>query len=180
MTTPGATARPRIVLVAAFARDRTIGVAGGIPWKHAEDLASFKRSTMGTTLVMGRRTYDSIGRPLPGRETIVVTRAPAAFAAAHPGTFAAGSLGEAIALAASRGAQTVSVAGGGEVYALALPIADEMLLTEIPVDGGGDTFFPAWDEAEWDEASREAVGTAVKVRYVRRRAGTADAAVRSR
>lgn len=170
MNDRGAAARPHVVLVAALARDRTIGAAGGIPWKHPEDQALFKRATMGTALVMGRRTYESIGRPLPGRDNVVITRLPGAFAVSHPGTFAVASLDEAIELAAARGARTVSVVGGAEIYALALPIADEMLLTFVPEEGGGDTFFPVWSADVWDETSREDVGTAVRVRYVRRNA----------
>lgn len=160
--------RPRVVLVAAVARDRTIGKDGGIPWRLPEDLKHFRRLTMGTALVMGRKTFDSIGRPLPGRDNIVVTRSPEAFAEAHPGAFAAASLEEAIALAHRRGALTVSVAGGGDVYAAALPVADEMVLTYVPYEGGGDVFFPVWDPAAWDEVSREAVGPATAVRYRRR------------
>jgi dihydrofolate reductase len=130
--------RPRIVLVAALARDRTIGKGGSIPWRHPEDLRHFKAVTMGTVVVMGRKTYDSIGRPLPGRATVVVTRSPAQFASAHPDVTAVGSFDSAIAWAADHGAKVVSVAGGAEIYAQALPLADEMILTHVPEPGGGD------------------------------------------
>src|SRR4030095_3936281 len=92
------TGRARIVLVAAMAKDRTIGKAGRIPWRHPKEQQFFKVVTMGTALVMGRKTFDSTGRALPGRDNVVVTRDPAAFAKAHPDAFAAGSLDEAIAL----------------------------------------------------------------------------------
>src|SRR5438552_3039073 len=102
----------------------------------------FKVVTMGTALVMGRRTFESIGRPLPGRDNIVVTRDPKEFAKAHPDAFATASLDDAVALATKRGAKTISVIGGGEIYAAALPIADSMILTSVPERGGGDVFFP--------------------------------------
>lgn len=161
-------ARPRVVLVAAIARDGTIGKDGSIPWHFPDDLRFFKRATTGTALVMGRKTHASIGRPLPGRDNIVVTRDPARLAAESPGVLPAASLAEALSLAARRGAATVSVAGGAELYALALPLADELLLTYVPHAGGGDTFFPPWDRTEWEETSREDVGPSVAVRYRRR------------
>lgn len=163
------TARPRIVLVAAMARDRTIGKAGGIPWHHTGEQKFFKAVTMGTALVMGRKTFDSIGRVLPGRDNIVVTRDPKALASAKPDVFAVASLDDAIALALSRGATTVSVAGGGEIYAAALAIADEMILSYVPEAGGGDVFFPEFDAEEWTETSRESRGGVEIVRYERRR-----------
>lgn len=160
-------ARPRIVLVAAVARDGTIGAAGRMPWHFPDDLRAFRAATTGTALVMGRKTFDSIGRVLPGRLNVVITRNPAAFAAAHPDAVATDSLGRALDEAAARGNAVASVIGGGEVYALALPLADEMLVTYVPHDGGGDTFFPAWDAAEWDEVAREPVGPCTRVRYRR-------------
>jgi dihydrofolate reductase len=161
-------ARPRVVLVAAVARDRTIGKGGKIPWKYPGEQAHFKAVTMGTALVMGRGTYDSIGRPLPGRDNIVITRDPAALARCVGGIFAVGSLKEAIDLAARRGASTVSIAGGGRIYAEALPQADELILTEVPEDGGGDVHFPEVDPARWRETSRERRGAFEIVRYARR------------
>ena len=152
-----------------MARDRTIGKAGGIPWHHPGEQAFFKAVTMGTALVMGRKTFDSIGRVLPGRDNIVVTRDPHSLASAKPGVFAVASLDEAIALATSRGAATISVAGGGEIYAAALPLADEMILSRVPESGGGDVFFPEFDEAQWRETAREMRGVVAIVRYERRR-----------
>lgn len=160
-------ARPRIVLVAAMARDRTIGKGGTIPWRYPKDQQFFKAVTMGTALVVGRKTFDSFGRPLPGRDNIVVTRDPSAVRPA-PNVLPVRSLDEAIALAARRGATTASIAGGGEIYEAALPIADEIVLSLIPEDGGGDVFFPEIDPAAWVESSRETHDRVEVVRYVRR------------
>lgn len=173
VTSNGATAgadvaRPRVVLVAGMARDRTIGHDGGIPWHYGEDLRTFKRVTLGTALVMGRRTLESIGRLLPGRETVVLTRNPAAVAEAWPGAHAVSSLTEALDRVRALGLAVASIAGGGEVYRLALPLADELLLTEIPEDGGGDVTFPAFDRHEWVEVSREVIDRVQLVRYLRR------------
>lgn len=162
-------ARPRVVLVAALARDRTIGKDGGIPWKFPEDLRWFRMHTMGTALVLGRKTFDSIGRALPGRDNIVISRTPDAPALRKPGIFPVGSLAAALDVAAARGATTVSVIGGGEIYEAALPLADEMLLTWVPHEGGGDVLFPAWHAEEWEEEERWVVGRCVAVRYRRAR-----------
>ncbi len=159
--------RPRVVLVAAVAKDRTIGKAGAIPWRHPEDQQFFRRITTGTALVMGRKTLESIGRLLPGRDNIVVTRNPAQVLERWPGALAARSLDDALEIARSRGAETVSIAGGSEIYALALPIADEMRITYVPEAGGGDVFFPEWDAAQWREVSRERSGGLEFVHYVR-------------
>ena len=161
-------ARPKIVLVAGMARDRTIGLHGKIPWHYPDDMRFFKVVTMGTALVMGRKTLESIGRALPGRDNIVVTRDPEALAKAQPGVFAVASLDEAIALATKRGAKAVSVIGGGEIYEAALPIADAMVLTYVPEDGGGDVFFPAFDESAWRQTSKEKRGRVTVVRWARR------------
>ena len=108
-------------------------------------------------------------RPLPGHENVVVTRRPVAFAEAHPGVTAVGSLDAAIAWASEFGAKTVSVIGGGEIYAQALPLADELVLTHVPEEGGGDVFFPEIDLAQWTETSRERVGAVEIVRLSRAR-----------
>ena len=160
--------RPRVVLVAGIARDRTIGHDGGIPWHYGEDLRTFKRVTLGTALVMGRRTLESIGRLLPGRETVVLTRSPETVAARWPGAHVVTTLEAAFERVAELGIEVASIAGGGEVYRLALPLADELLLTEIPEDGGGDVTFPAIDTGEWVEVSREVIDRVQLVRYLRR------------
>jgi dihydrofolate reductase len=165
---------------AAGTQGGVIGLAGGLPWSAPEDMKFFKRVTMGTVVLMGRRTFDSIlraiGRPLPGRTNVVVTRGAAEFAAAHPGVIARETLAEAVVAAraecARLGLTTISVAGGGVIYTQSLPLADELLLTHHDYSGPGDTFFPAWDRTEWTEISRGPVGAAVAVRY-RRAAGPA-------
>ncbi len=142
----------RVVLVAAVAENGVIGAAGGIPWHLPEDFAHFKAVTVGHTLVMGRATYDSIGRPLPGRSTIVVTRDPAWSAAA--GVLVAHSFEDALAQAADLPGD-VMVAGGAQVYALALPRATHQVLTEVHARPEGDTFYPEWNRDEWVETRRE-------------------------
>ena len=164
----GPITRPRVTLVAGMARDRTIGKDGGIPWIYPEDMRTFRESTMGTALVMGRRTLESIGRLLPGRETIVITRDPAAVKERWPGAHAVDTIEAALQLSVDLGLANVSIVGGGEIYALALPLANELLLTFVPEDGGGDTFFPEWRAADWEEASRERLERVEVVRYDRR------------
>jgi dihydrofolate reductase len=115
-----------------------------------EDLKRFRRLTLGHAVVMGRRTFDSIGKPLPGRDTIVVTRSREW---SHPGCRAANSI-EA-ALAAVQTSQEVFVIGGAEIYALALPVARRLYMTEIERDFDGDAFFPEFDRSRWREVSRE-------------------------
>ena len=141
----------RITLVAAVADNGVIGASGGIPWRIPEDFAHFKRATLGHTLVMGRATYDSIGRALPGRTTIVLTRDP--FWSA-PDVEVAASLEDALALAADLQGE-VMVAGGAAVYAAALPVADAQILTEVHLSPEGDTFYPDWDRSAWVETRRE-------------------------
>lgn len=143
----------RVVLVAAHARNRVIGDAGTIPWHLPHDFAHFKRETLGHTLVMGRRTWDSIGRPLPGRATIVVTR-DTSFDPGFEGVLVAHSLDEAFALASELPGD-VMVAGGGEIYALALPFATHQVLTEVDLSPPGDAFYPEYAVDEWAEVRRE-------------------------
>jgi dihydrofolate reductase len=137
-----------VTLIAAVARNGVIGNAGGIPWNLPEDFAHFKATTMGHTLVMGRATYDSIGRPLPGRTTIVLTRDPEWSA---DGVATASSIEDALAMADG----DVYVAGGASVYAAALPYADAQVISEVDLEPVGDTFYPAYDADEWAEVGRE-------------------------
>ncbi len=137
-------------LVAALARNRVIGVGNRLPWRLPEDLAHFKRLTMGAPVIMGRKTRDSIGRPLPGRRNIVVTRARDA---SWEGCVVAHSLDA--ALAAAHDAAVAFVIGGAELYAQALPRADRLHLTLIDADYAGDAWFPEFDAAEWREVARE-------------------------
>jgi dihydrofolate reductase len=141
---------PRVTLMLARARNGVIGASGGLPWRLPEDLAFFKRTTMNHPIVMGRKTWESIGRPLPGRRSVVVTR-DRGFAAA--GAEVVHSLDEAIALCA--GTDEIFVIGGAQLYAEALPRSDRLLLTEIDADFDGDTFLPAPSPEDWKEASRE-------------------------
>jgi len=164
-----------VSLVAAVARGGVIGRGGAIPWRLPEDLARFKELTTGYAVVMGRRTWDSIPesfRPLPGRRNVVVTRNPDW---SPPGGERAASLEE--ALRRLEGEERIYVVGGADVYAAALPLADELVLTEIDLAVEGDTFFPELDRDTFEEASREqhvsADGTPFSfVTYARRRAQT--------
>jgi dihydrofolate reductase len=155
----------RVVLVAAVATNGVIGDRGTIPWRIPGEQAHFKAVTLGHTLVMGRATYDSIGRPLPGRTTVVLTRDPAWRA---EGVLVAASLEEGLALADDRPGD-VMVAGGAQVYAEALPVADEQVLTRVHLEPEGDTRYPAYDPEEWEETRREGHGTHDVVWLSRRR-----------
>jgi dihydrofolate reductase len=137
-----------ITLIAAVARNGVIGDDGSIPWRVPGEQAFFKATTLGHTLVMGRATYESIGRPLPGRTTIVLTRAPAWRA---EGVTVAAGIEEALALVQG----DVYVAGGATVYEAALPYADVQLLSEIDLEPQGDTYYPDFDRAAWPEVSRD-------------------------
>ena len=140
---------PTITLIAALARNGVIGHNNQIPWKIPGELAYFKRMTMGHPIVMGRKTWESIGRPLPGRRNIVVSR-DRCYAA--PGAEVAGSLDEALHLVREAEAFVI---GGAQIYAAAMPRAHRMLLTEIDADLEGDTFFPRFNRHEWRETRRE-------------------------
>ena len=133
-------------LVVAMAENGVIGRDNQLPWRLPDDLAYFKAVTMGHPVVMGRRTYQSIGKPLKGRENIVVSRNPGLEA---PGCRVVGSLGE--AWAAAHGAAEVAVIGGTSLFAETLPIADRIHLTEVQASVPGDTFFPPFDRTQWRE-----------------------------
>jgi dihydrofolate reductase len=137
----------RLALIVAVARGGVIGNRGGLPWKIPEDLRHFKATTMGHAILMGRRTWESIGRPLPGRRNIVVSRT-----AALPGIEVVPSLEDGIALA--RGDDLPFVIGGARLYEAALPIATDIYLTEIDREVEGDTFFPSLHRPDWDELER--------------------------
>jgi len=143
----------KIALVAAIARGGVIGRDNTIPWRLPEDVARFKVLTTGHPVVMGRRTWNSLPdrfRPLPGRRNVVVTRNPAWEGV---GAERAASLDEALRLL--DGESVIFVIGGAELYAAALPVADELVLTEIDLDVDGDTFFPPFDRNTFAEVSRE-------------------------
>jgi dihydrofolate reductase len=135
----------RITIVAAMARNRAIGRDGQLPWHLPRELRHFKETTMGKAIVMGRRTWLSIGRALPGRQNIVLSRDPTFRA---EGCDVAPSLAEALALARSG---EVMVIGGGRLYAEALEHADRMVLTLVDCAPEADTWFPAWPASQWRE-----------------------------
>ena len=139
----------RVTLLAAIGRNLVIGRDGDMPWHLPEDLRHFKATTMGHPMVMGRTTFDSIGRALPGRRTIVVTRQPDWH---HPDVETAHSLADALALAGPT--DEVFVVGGGQLYAEAMPFAQRMILSEVPDSPEGDTFFPEWVAQDWREVGR--------------------------
>lgn len=140
----------RITLLAAIGHNRVIGRGGALPWHLPADLAHFKATTLGHPLVMGRRTFDAIGRALPGRRTIVITRD---HRWRHPDVEVAHSFADALALAGP--ADEVFVVGGGQVYAEAMAFAQRMILTEVEQSPVGDTSFPEWAADDWREVSRE-------------------------
>ena len=142
-----------VTLVAAIARNGVIGADGGIPWHLPDDQRRFKELTIGHVLVMGRVTYESIGRPLPGRTTVVVTRS-AGWGSGDDGVLVAPSVAEALALAATVD-EEVFVVGGTRVYEEALPFADRLELTWVDAEPEGDARFPAVDWAAWREVTRE-------------------------
>lgn len=146
-------AKPELVLIAAVARDGSIGHGNQLLWHLPEDARWFRQQTTGCPVIMGRKTWDSLPerfRPLPGRANIVVTRQRGWSAA---GAITAHGLDE--ALAAAGAALRVFVIGGADLYAAALPRADELLLTEIDADFDGDTRFPDWNRSEFTETQRE-------------------------
>jgi len=140
----------RISIIVAMAKNRVIGINNTLPWHLPADLKHFKVLTMGHHIVMGRKTYESIGRPLPGRTSVVVTRNPELNI---EGCIIAHTLDQAIA--ACNGDDQIFIVGGAELYAQALPIADRLLITEIQMDVTGDAYFPDFRRDEWQEISRE-------------------------
>lgn len=151
-----------VTLVAAVARNGVIGKDGGLPWHLPDDLRHFKAVTMGGVLVMGRKTYESIGRPLPGRTTVVVTRQPDW---AAEGVLTAGSVSEALELAESLG--DVFVVGGADIYRQSLDRADVLELTHVDRDPEGDTTFPPVDWSRWRATRQEVKDGFTLTRYER-------------
>ncbi|MBX9926917.1 MAG: dihydrofolate reductase [Hyphomicrobiaceae bacterium] len=149
---------PRIALIVAVARNGIIGRDGGLPWRMPSDLKTFRRLTMGKPMIMGRRTFASLGKPLDGRDNLVVTR-DRTFNA--PGTEVFHDFDTALArakeLAAARPTSEIMVIGGGELYRTALPSADRLYWTEIDADIDGDTSFPPLDPADWRETGRDPI-----------------------
>lgn len=139
---------PELHLIAAVARNRVIGYNGQIPWNIPEDLQHFKELTMGYTVIMGRRTFASIGRPLPGRENIIVTSTLYEI----PGCIIVRSLAEALELASR---EIIFIIGGQQLYKEALPLAEYLDLTFVDAEPEGDTFFPEVNWNDYEEVSRE-------------------------
>jgi dihydrofolate reductase len=144
-----------IVLVAAVAENGVIGRAGGLPWRLKSDLQQFRALTIGKPVVMGRRTWASLAKPLPHRTNIVVTRDPAFTA---PGAVATPSLTAALAVARGdalrRGADAIMVIGGGDIYAQAMPLATRLEITHVHARPDGEAVFPPIDPAVWREIAR--------------------------
>jgi len=149
-TTSAHAAPPRLALVAALARNGVIGVRNALPWRLPDDLRRFRALTTGHAVIMGRRTFESIGRALPGRQNIVVTSRPLG----RDDVATAPSLADALAQVSMP--LPAFCIGGGELYRAALPLADRLYLTEIDRDVEGDTFFPPLDPRDWREVAREA------------------------
>jgi len=143
----------RISLVVALDRHRAIGRDNDLPWRLPDDLKRFKALTLGKPVLMGRKTAESLGRALPGRLNLVLTRRGGV---PFEGMQAVASVDEALAIAETQGAEELSVIGGGEVYALTLGRADVLYLTEVDtVVEDAHAFFPAFDPTEWREVARE-------------------------
>lgn len=147
-----------VSLVVAVAENGVIGREGGLPWRMPSDLKTFRRMTMGKPLIMGRRTIEAIGKPLDGRDNIVVTR-DAAFS--MPGTIVVGSIDAALAearrCAAARGADEIAVIGGADIYRQTMPVADRIYLTRIHATPDGDATFAEPDPAHWRLAERQPI-----------------------
>ncbi len=143
----------RVVLIAALDRNRAIGRGNAMPWHLPDDFRHFKSVTLGKPILMGRKTAESLGRSLPGRLNLVLTRSGRV---PFEGMRAVASIDEARKIAAESGAAELCIIGGAEVYALALPLADALHLTHVDADvEGADAFFPAFDPAQWRITSRE-------------------------
>lgn len=145
----------KIVLVAAVARNGAIGSKGGLPWRLPSDLKHLRETTWGRPMIMGRKTFDSIGKPLPGRESIVVTR-DTSFS--REGVHVARSVDDAIVIGAARakamGVDEIMVIGGGDLYRATMDRADRLVLSEVDLAPEGDAFFPEIDMSRWREVSR--------------------------
>lgn len=157
---PDSLLMPRLTLIVARARNGVIGHNNQLPWHLPEDLRHFRRHTTGHTVLMGRKTWDSIGRVLPERQMVVISRQQPAL---PDGVVLAASLDEAIRQHA--GEDELFVIGGAQIYAQALPRADRILLTEVDLEPAGDATMPAPDPAHWQEVSREQAVSANGIGY---------------
>lgn len=159
---------PRLALIAAVARNRVIGANNRMPWHLSGELKHFRALTTGHRIIMGRKTWESLGRPLPDRENVIVSRDSTL---AAPGCTVVPSLAAALAVKLHESAlpDPAFCIGGAELYRAALPLADELFLTEIDADFAGDTLMPDIDRADWREIAREPstdVATGIRYAYV--------------
>ncbi|MBY6241461.1 dihydrofolate reductase [Methylosinus sp. Sm6] len=177
--------RPTLTFVVAAARNGVIGAKGRTPWRLPSDLKRFRELTLGKPVLMGRRTFDSIGRILPGRETVALSRDPSFRpAGVHLARTEEEALGCAESLAAAMGVDEAAIIGGAEIFAAFLPLADVIHLTEVALTVDGDAVFPALDPRDWRETERIAPTRAAGdeadfafVRLERTRGGKAQRAV---
>ena len=158
--TPPDDAPPKFALIAAIASNGVIGANNALPWRLPADLSRFRSLTTGHSIVMGRKTWESIGRPLPGRTTIIVTRQRGYSA---PGAKIAHSLDEAISVSGND--SEIFVIGGAELYLQALPRAERLYLTTVDAEIAGDTSMPEFDAGDWREISSESFATDERHRY---------------
>lgn len=149
---PAPSAAPCIILIAALASNRVIGANNDLPWRLPEDLRHFKALTLGHPIVMGRKTWDSLGRPLPGRSNLVISRQTQQLEGAQVFADLAGALA---AAARAPGGEAIYVIGGAEIFAQALPLAQRLELTEIACDFAGDCWFPELAPEQWQEVARD-------------------------
>jgi dihydrofolate reductase len=163
---PDANVGMKIGLIVAMSEDGTIGDNGKIPWHISDDLKRFKRLTMGHPIIMGRKTYESIGKPLPGRTNIVLTRSPRFAAPLQVLKF--GSLDVALDHCRQQGKELVFIVGGSDVYRQALPHANKLFITEVHRCVTGDTKFPDYDRSLWIEVARQGGHEFSFVEYTRR------------
>jgi dihydrofolate reductase len=150
-----------ISIIAAMSRNRVIGMGGAIPWKIPEDLRRFRELTLGHTVIMGRKTFESIGRPLAGRRNIVVTNQQNY---SREGIVAVHSLEEAIE--SSGPDEELFICGGGEIYRQALPLCSRIYLTIVDLDIEGDTFFPILPDDSFSELSREIISACPSAQFI--------------
>jgi dihydrofolate reductase len=155
-----------VSLIAAMGRNRGIGIENRLPWRLSADLRRFRELTMGHHIIVGRKTFESIGRALPGRRTIIVTHNENYQGPDDPENLSVVySIDEAIDLARSRGETEVFVCGGAEIYAQTLGLADRLYLTFVETEADADTFFPEWNERDWNETESIQIAADEKNRY---------------
>lgn len=157
----------RVSIIVAMTPERLIGAAGRLPWHLPDDLKHFRNLTTGHCVVMGRKTFSSIGRPLPKRRNLVITRNPAP--PVVPGVEWFHNVNDAIAAARNSGETELFIAGGSEIYAQAFPLTDRLYITFVHRDFPfqGDTYFPPWDQTQWHPVSHELKGDCEFVTYER-------------